>query len=290
MQAVSVIIPHYNDLRGLDRCLAALARQTYPADLVEIVVVDNCSPQGARAVEGCVAGRARLILSETRGAGPTRNAGVAASSAPVLAFIDSDCVPEPQWLAAGIAALDWHDIVGGAVKVTVGHEGPLSPAEAYEMCFAFNMEAYVRRKGFTGTGNLFTARDVFEDAGPFSAGVSEDIEWCRRATAKGHRLGYAADAAVTHPARRTWEELRRKWLRTQSELYSLRPPSLPNRLRWLARSWAMPLSIIAHAPSIWSSERLTTARDRRAALAGLVQLRLWRFWDGHRLALGLKRA
>lgn len=289
MQAVSVIIPHYNDLHGLDCCLTALARQTYPAGLVEIVVADNCSPQGLRAVEECVAGRARVVVSETRGAGPTRNAGVAASSAPLLAFIDSDCVAEPQWLATGIAALTGHDVVGGAVKVTVGHDGPLSPAEAYEMCFAFNMEAYVRKKGFTGTGNLFTTRDVFEDVGPFSAGLSEDIDWCHRATAKGHRLGFAADAAVTHPARRNWAELRRKWHRTQSELYSLRSPTLPNRLRWLARSWAMPLSILAHVPSIWSSERLTNARDRRAALTGLVQLRLWRFWDGHCLALGLKR-
>jgi GT2 family glycosyltransferase len=157
------------------------------------------------------------------------------------------------------------------------------------MCFAFNMEAYVRNKGFTGTGNLFTARGVFDDVGPLRAGVSEDVEWCHRATAKGYRLGYAAKAAVTHPARRNWAELRRKWLRTQSELYSLRAPTVPNRLRWLARSWAMPLSIVAHVPAIWSHNRLTNARDRRAALAGLVQLRLWRFVDGHRLALGLKR-
>ena len=109
MQAVSVIIPHYNDLDGLDRCLSALAQQTYPADLIEVIVADNCSPQGAAAVEQCIAGRARMALSHDRGAGPTRNAGVAASSAQLLAFIDSDCVPEPQWLAAGIAALESYD-------------------------------------------------------------------------------------------------------------------------------------------------------------------------------------
>ena len=289
MQAVSVIIPHYNDLHGLDSCLSALARQSYPGELIEVIVSDNCSPQGAPAVEECVAGRARMVVCETRGAGPARNAGVAASSAPLLAFIDSDCVPEPQWLAAGITALAGHDVVGGAVKVTVTHNGPLSPAEAYEMCFAFNNEAYVRKKGFTGSGNLFTSRRVFDDVGPFKAGLSEDIDWSHRATAKGYRLGYASDAAVTHPARRNWAELRRKWLRTQSELYSLRAPTVPNRLRWLARSWAMPLSIAAHVPAIWSHNRLTNTRDRRAALAGLVQLRLWRFVDGHRLALGLKR-
>lgn len=289
MQAVSVIIPHYNDLDGLDRCLSALARQTYPAELIEVIVADNCSPQGAGAVEECIAGRARMVVCPTRGAGPTRNAGVAASSAALLAFIDSDCVAEPQWLEAGMAALAGHDIIGGAVKVSVSNSGPLSSAEAYEICFAFNNEHYVRKKGFTGTGNLFTPRRVFDDVGPFRVGMSEDIEWCHRATARGHRLGYAADAAVSHPARRDWTELRRKWLRIHSELYALRLPTVPNRLGWLARSWAMPLSILAHVPVIWSNAGLTSSRDRRAALTGLVQLRLWRFVDGHRLALGLKR-
>lgn len=289
MQTVSVIIPHYNDLHGLDCCLSALAQQTYPAELIEVIVADNCSPQGAAAVEGCIAGRACMVMTGTRGAGPTRNAGVAASSAPLLAFVDSDCIPEPQWLAAGIAALAGDDIVGGAVNVSVGHDGPLSPAEAYEMCFAFNNEAYVRKKGFSVTANLFTPRRVFDEVGPFRAEVSEDVDWCHRARAKGYRLGYAPAAGIAHPARRTWSELRRKWLRIQSETYALRVPTIGGRLRWLARSWAMPLSIPAHAPAIWSNTRLSNARDRRAALAGLVQLRLWRFVDGHRLALGLKR-
>jgi GT2 family glycosyltransferase len=175
------------------------------------------------------------------------------------------------------------------VKVTVGHSGPLSPAEAYEMCFAFNNEAYVRKKGFTVTANLFTSRHVFDDVGPFSSAIPEDIDWCHRATAKGHGLGYAPDVIIAHPARRSWGELRSKWLRIQSEAYSFRVPTILNRLRWLARSWAMPFSIAAHVPAILFGSRLTNGKDRRAALAGLVQLRLWRFADGHRLALGLKR-
>ena len=48
---VSVIVPHYNDLEGLEICLAALARQSFPAEQIEIVVADNASPQGIAAVE-----------------------------------------------------------------------------------------------------------------------------------------------------------------------------------------------------------------------------------------------
>lgn len=289
MPDVSVIIPHYDDLDRLDRCLTALTRQTYPADATEIIVVDNCSPQGIEQVTACVGGRARIVVSHGRGAGPTRNCGVATASAPLLAFIDADCIAEPQWLAAGLAGLTDHDFVGGPVNVIVDHNAPLSPAEAYEMVFAFNNEAYIRRKGFTGSGNLFVPRRIFDDVGSFKAGVSEDLDWCHRARAKGYRLGFARQAAVAHPARRNWTELRRKWLRIQSETYALRSPTLVNRLRWLARSWAMPFSIAAHIPAICSTARLTNGSDRKAALIGLAQLRLWRFLDGQKMVFGLRR-
>src|ERR1700760_4215537 len=114
---ISVIVPHYNDLEGLDICLAALGRQTYPAERMEIVVADNASPQGLAAVEQAVAGRARVVTVNQRGAGPARNGGAAASRGEILAFIDSDCRADPDWLAEGLKALESCDIAGGSVAV-----------------------------------------------------------------------------------------------------------------------------------------------------------------------------
>jgi glycosyltransferase involved in cell wall biosynthesis len=105
MVKVSVIMPHYEDLDGLRKCLAALDAQTYPRHDFEIVVGDNGSPSGPDNVANVIAGRARLVTIGERGAGPARNGAVAASSGEILAFTDSDCVPEPQWLSAGLAAL-----------------------------------------------------------------------------------------------------------------------------------------------------------------------------------------
>ena len=90
---ISVVIPHYNDLKRLSLCLDALRRQTYPADRVEIVVADNASPQGVEAVRAVVADRARVVLVRDRGAGPARNGGVAASTGEILAFIDLTATP-----------------------------------------------------------------------------------------------------------------------------------------------------------------------------------------------------
>lgn len=49
--------------------------------------------------------------------------------------------------------------------------------------------------------------------GPFSAGLSEDLEWCRRATAAGNQLFYDPGLRVRYPLRSDWAALERKWRR-----------------------------------------------------------------------------
>jgi glycosyltransferase involved in cell wall biosynthesis len=109
MAKVSVIIPHYEDLEGLRKCLAALDAQTYSRSGFEIVVGDNNSPFGPQAVEAVIAGRAKLVVVTERGAGPARKRrrGRVVRRDPGLT--DSDCVPEPQWLSAGLTALADYD-------------------------------------------------------------------------------------------------------------------------------------------------------------------------------------
>ncbi len=289
MVKVSVIMPHYEDLAGLRKCLAALDAQTFPRDQFEIVIGDNSSPSGPDRVAEVIAGRAKLVIVEERGAGPARNGAVAASTGEILAFTDSDCVPEPQWLSAGLAALERYDFAGGRVEVLVDDPEHPTAAEAFERVFAFNFEDYILRKGFTGSGNMFVARALFDRVGGFRTGVSEDAEWSFRARGMGLRLGYAPDAVVGHPARRSWAELRAKGLRINSETYQLMLGQRHGRLRWLARSLAMPLSAVAHTPKVLRSSELPSVSARLGALAMLYRLRAWRFVDGQALFLGLRK-
>lgn len=286
---VSVVIPHYNDLARLDRCLDAVGAQELPGGRFEVIVADNMSPVGEAAVRAVVGTRARVVPAVEKGAGPARNAGVAAAQGRVLAFTDCDCVPEAGWLAAGVAALDGCDVVGGRM-IVLTEGGPIrSGAEAFEAVFAFNNRRYVEEQGFTVTANLFCPRAVFETVGPFRVGVSEDVEWCQRARAAGYRIGYAEDAAVGHPARADWTALRRKWERLNAEMFELAVTRPGGRLRWAVASLAMPLSIAAHAPAVLRSPALRGAGERARALATLARLRLWRFGDGTLRAAGLRR-
>jgi len=282
---ISVVVPHYNDLHGLDQCLSALARQTLAHSDYEVIVADNMSPMGAEVVEALIAGRARLVIAVEKGAGPARNAGAAVACGEILAFTDADCVPDANWLAEGVAALARHDCVGGSMRVSVDTDGPLSGAQAFERVFAFNNRDYVERKGFTVTANLFCAKSTFERVGPFKTEVSEDREWCERARGMGFQLGYAPLAGVCHPARRDWPALVAKWRRIQAESFALTVARPGGTWLWLLQTWALPLSILAHAPRVLASPMLSGAGDRARAIGTLIRLRLWRFWEAHRLLL-----
>ena len=280
---ISVIIPHYHDLRGLDLCLQALTCQTYPSDDFEIIVADNNSPEGEVAVSRVIANRAHLIVVNEKGAGPARNGGVAVARGNTLAFIDSDCVPEATWLAEGMLALTGYDFVGGRVTVLVDDDVHMSAAEAFERVFAFDFKTYIIKKGFTGAGNLFCSRAVFAEVGGFRVGVSEDVEWSHRARGKGFCLGYASRAVVGHPARRNWHHLWEKWRRVNRETYSLYKEKRAGRLLWLLRSLTLPLSAVIHIPRVLASDQLNTGRQRLSAVGVLIKLRTWRLFDALRL-------
>ena len=284
---VSVIVPHYSDLAGLDRCLEALERQSYPRDRFEIIVGDNNSPQGREAVEQAVAGRARLTIVIEKGAGPARNGALALARHETLAFTDSDCVPDPFWLERGVKALERLDLVGGDMIIFPADVANVTPVECFELVFRFNNKAFIERENYSVTANLFTRQSIFNKIGGFShTGVSEDVEWCHRAVAAGYSLGYVAEILVLHPARPDWAGLRKMTWRMDSEMFGLRVTSNLARVGWLFRIFFYPLSALAHTPRVLRSPRLNGLGQRLAALGVLYRVRLLRSAVGLKLLMG----
>ena len=243
--AVSVIIPHVDDLENLRRCLSLLAMQTMPKDEFEIIVVDNNSRCGIAAVREVCGGMANAVPAPIQGAAEARNAGVRASRGRYLAFIDSDCSPSSDWLTRGIAALATADMVGGSVDVDVVDADNPTGVEAFEKVFAFNFKRYVEKEGFSGAGNMFVSRKIFDAVGGFRTGVSEDKDWGHRAVALGYRWRYEPEARVSHPARRDWTELTRKWRRLTKEGFTAMRDKPLGRLRWILRSWLILFSPVS---------------------------------------------
>lgn len=123
---VSVVVPYFENQRGLDRLLAALARQDMPAHDMEVVVADDGSatPPAIPATSFACS----VVRQENLGfrAGAARNLGARAASGTVLVFLDGDMIPEPGFLTALLAGRDAADDGHGALAVGSRHHAELS--------------------------------------------------------------------------------------------------------------------------------------------------------------------
>jgi len=99
---VSVVIPTCNRRDILSRCLQALTSQTYRP--FEVIVIDDCSSDDTPQLLADFAAthedlRLRWFRNEQpAGANPSRNRGIDAAEGEFVAFLDNDCIPEPDWL------------------------------------------------------------------------------------------------------------------------------------------------------------------------------------------------
>jgi GT2 family glycosyltransferase len=276
---VDVIIPHLDDHDRLALCLEAVARQTYPADRISVTVVDNGS---ARPIDSVLARfpKVRGLAESRRGCGSARNRGVAETSGSILAFTDSDCQPEPDWLVNGVAMLTGDGgihIVGGDVKVFAADRANPTDAELFDMVFGFECRRYVRWKHFACGANILVPRRVFEAVGPFRDGrLPEDLDWGRRATTLGYRIAYGAKARVRHPARHSFAELDKKTERTVWHARNHMAEGGHFRLKWALYTLAMASPPLIKAAMVVASPALSGHRQRWRALAALLRMRYGR--------------
>lgn len=211
---ISIITPVYNDTARLKVLLELLEKQTYPAHLFEVLVIDNASKEPvAPALEN--APHARLIYEGEAGPDKARKAGVENAKGEYLAFIDSDCVPYPDWLENGVRALLRNPtcgLVGGRVDVFPQDPKRMTLAEYYDSVYAFPTRENVNKHHFMPTCNLFTRRAIFEAVGHFDGSLKTagDQEWGERVFAHGYPLVYDDSVAIQHPARHTMQELHKK--------------------------------------------------------------------------------
>jgi hypothetical protein len=211
---VSVIVPVRNGGAQLGLLLDALAHQTADSALYEVIVADDQSTDDTLERVGA-SGIARAVPAPTRGGSyAARNRGLADAKARVLAFTDADCLPEPDWIERGLAALepDDVDLVAGRVEMPLGARP--SAAALIDFVRHLDQERAVG-DGFGATANLWVKRRVFERIGEFNDKLISggDTEFGHRAVAAGARLVYCPELKVVHPARSHPRELARKAFR-----------------------------------------------------------------------------
>ena len=170
----SVVVPTYNRLPILQKCLAALEKQTIK-QLYEVVVVDDGSTDGT--VEFLQSHshdfpHVRLLLQNHEGAAIARNTGLDASKGEIIVFIDSDLVVTPVFLESHAKSLKDKDccFTYGLVVNTNNFDEPTSErAKVTDISNAF-----------FATGNVAIAKHWLVEAGKFDTSFRqygwEDLE------------------------------------------------------------------------------------------------------------------
>jgi glycosyltransferase involved in cell wall biosynthesis len=276
---ISVIIAHLNQPEYLRMCLTSLQQQSFDMTGVEIIVVDN----GSRVLPHEVVAPFKNVHLETEaqaGPGPARNKGVAVARGKVLAFIDSDCIADSNWLATVWRVMQpdsGFDIVGGNVKVATAMPGRPTMVEAYEQVFSFRQQFYVEQQGFSATLNMATRPDVFKRVGAFGGiEIAEDRDWGVRAGKLGIKTHFVPDMWVTHPARRNMQDLCGKLDRILSHDHEERAHGIVGQVRWFAKALAVAVSPVISMGMVMRSNQVRSSRDRWLAGCGLVLVRLYR--------------
>lgn len=243
---ITVIIAVRNRPGPLDRCLAALRKQTLPPDRWETIVVDNGSTDATPRVAAQYG--ARVIEEPQPNRCRARNTGVRHARTPWVAFTDSDCEPQPGWLTSLLQTIETFP-EGSPVAALAGRidpATPVTPAEAYIARHRWVDQAKFLAPGrsfsppFAATANLAVRRDVFVELGgldPALATAGEDADWCWRAREAGYQIQYQPEAVVLHRHRASTGAMWRQAYRYgvgNAELFA------KWRTKWGAHRWVEP--------------------------------------------------
>jgi GT2 family glycosyltransferase len=208
----SVIIPSSGRTGRLEQTLRGLSLQTAQDDQWELIMIDDTLDGSLGPRASAFRGSSPLRIVQTRGSGPAaaRNQGAAVAAAPLLIFLDDDCVPSPHWLAAYLEAAQ---VNPGAVLVGPIHNGFPGHlyAEAYHLLLGYFYRAHLRnstRQPFFPAANFAVPRDLFLALRGFepSLRIAEDRAFSALWRQVGNPVHPVPEAYVAHLHDLTWRD------------------------------------------------------------------------------------
>jgi mycofactocin glycosyltransferase len=247
---VTVIVPVRDRPGELDRCLAAVGP-------VPTVVVDDGSQDADAVAAVCERHGAVLLLREVAG-GPAaaRNTGLSEVSTELVAFLDSDCVPEPGWLALLCGVLTDPTVGAAAPRIRPLDGGAAALARFALDRSALDLRAHPAvvapggRVAYVPTAALLVRRVALGEGFDPRLRYGEDVDLVWRIHDRGWRVRYEPAATVRHAEpTNTREMLRRRYAYgTSAGPLACRHPTRLAPLRLYPRPAATVALLLARRP------------------------------------------
>jgi GT2 family glycosyltransferase len=198
---VSVIVCSYNGASTIRDCCEALTRLSYPT--YEVIVVDDGSTDDTAAIAGQY--DVVLIRTENRGLSNARNIGLAAATGEIVAYIDDDAYPDPEWLTYLAATFlnTSHVGIGGPNLPPTGKR-PIAECVAQAPGGPVHVLITDREAEHIPGCNMAFRRDALEAIGGFDPRfrtAGDDVDVCWRLRERGWTLGFHPGALVWHHPR-----------------------------------------------------------------------------------------
>ena len=260
---VSVVICAYDAERTMDACLASLEKITYPH--YEVVIVNDGSRDATQAIsERYVAGNPRLftlINQPNKGLSVARNVGMEASTGEIIAYTDSDCVVDPDWLTylvykfqAGFVAVGGPNFPPPEDSAVAAYVAA-SPGGPTHVLLNDEVAEHI-----PGCNMAFQKRALEEVGGfqPIFTAAGDDVDLCWRLQNQGHVIGFSPSAMVWHFRRNTVKDYfnqQRGYGKAEALLYFKHPYrfNMLGQSRWLGRIYGdFTTSLFSRRPVIYS--------------------------------------
>jgi glycosyltransferase involved in cell wall biosynthesis len=226
MPTVSIVIRALNEAKWIGQALEACRNQDLPDDLeVELVLVDSGSTD--ETVEIARRHNCKVLqISKTHFTfGRSLNIGCDGADGEILVFISAHCIPEGcKWLSRLIAPLTEGkcDYVYGR---QIGKAGVTKFSEHQVFAHYFPAKGPLAQDGiFCSNANGAIKREVWTRL-RFDEEVTglEDMVLAKAIVSSGGRIGYVADASVTHVHEETYRQTKRRYFREALTMRDIMP-------------------------------------------------------------------
>lgn len=209
---VSVVIRAYNEGAHIGRLLKGLDQQTVPPD--EVILVDSGSTDDTVAIAKAACCKVVHISKSEFSFGRSLNRGCAAATGDVLLFNSAHVYPVYDTYIEQIVGAFDREGVAIAYGRQVGDERTKFSESRVMLQWFPNQNIWDQGHPFSNNANAAVLRTAWQQS-PYDESLTglEDLDFARKALAKGHKIAYVADAPVVHVHEETWNTIRNRYRR-----------------------------------------------------------------------------